>query len=278
MIETSSSTRVLILIGIFIAALVGESIWPLRKNTESKFVRLRRNLGVAAVSMILMRLAFLPFEIGAAEFVSHTNIGLLNWLHVDGILRLIVSLVLLDYTLYFWHFLNHKIPFLWRFHNAHHTDLDLDASTASRFHFGELALSTFYRVAQIFVFGIDVPTVLLFETCITGFALFHHANLRLPLWLERQILKVIVAPRMHGIHHSIIREETDSNFGTILTLWDRVHRTLMLTRSQDEITIGVPSYRVFSEQRLIDILAMPFHKQREWILPTGEIPQRNQLS
>lgn len=252
----------LILTSIFLGALVAESVWPLRKVTQPKFTRVRRNLGVAAVSALLLRFLFLPIELAAAAYVTKENIGLLNSITLPSIVELIAALLLLDYTLYIWHFLNHRLPFLWRFHNAHHTDLDLDASTATRFHFGELGLSVFYRTAQIFILGIDIPTLLLFETLVTAFAIAHHANVRLPMGFERWLSKVFVAPRMHGIHHSIIRNETDSNFGTILSVWDRIHRTLNLEVPQDTITIGTPDYRSLDEQTLTGILMIPFRKQR----------------
>ena len=260
---------ILILVAIFVVATVAESLWPLRTQTQSKFVRVRRNLGVAFVSMIVMRFLCLPVEISAAQFVEKSDIGFLNWFKVHDLLRTVLSLLLLDYTLYAWHFLNHHVAFLWRFHNAHHIDLDMDTSTATRFHFGELALSSFFRIGQIFLFGIDFQTLLLFETCVTAFALFHHANLRIPFRLERLLMKLIVAPRMHGIHHSIVRQETDSNFGTIFSAWDRIHRTLVLDVEQSEITIGVPSYRSIDEQSLLGILSIPFRPQRDWKLPSG---------
>lgn len=270
-----SSVRILILAFIFFAALVAESIWPLRKATQPKLTRVRRNLGVAAVSAILLRFLFLPLELSAAAYVTKEDIGLLNSIALPSGFEFIFALLLLDYTLYIWHFLNHRIPFLWRFHNAHHTDLDLDASTATRFHFGELGLSAFYRVGQIFILGIDIQTLLLFETLVTAFALFHHANVRLPLRIESWVSKILVAQRMHGIHHSIVRTETDSNFGTILSVWDRIHRTLKVKIPQNKITIGNPAYRSLSEQSFLGILTIPFRKQRAWILPDGTNPRRD---
>jgi sterol desaturase/sphingolipid hydroxylase (fatty acid hydroxylase superfamily) len=116
--------------------------------------------------------------------------------------------------------------------------------------------------------------LLLFETCVTAFALFHHSNLRLPLRLESILNRLLVTPRMHGVHHSIVQEETDSNYGTILTLWDRLHRTLRLNIPQEKITIGVPSYRDPKEQTFLKSLLFPFQKQRKWALPDGSIPRR----
>lgn len=266
--------RLLLLGLIFVVALVAESFWPLRNKTQPKATRLVRNLSVAAVSMAFVRFAFLPFEIWAADFVTQEKLGFMNLISLNTVTKVLVSLVLLEYTFYGWHYLNHKIPFLWRFHNVHHIDLDLDVSTASRFHFGELAFSSVFRIGQIFLIGIDVPTLLLFETVITAFAQFHHANIRLPKKLDSLLSAFIMTPKLHGIHHSVIREETDSNYGTVFTIWDRVHRTLKIGIPQNEIVIGVPSYLNLKDQTLASILLMPFQKQLDWQLPTGEVPQR----
>ncbi len=270
--------RLIILALIFVVALVCESLWRLRETTESKRKRILRNLGLACVSAIFVRFAFLPFEVWAADFAARSKFGLLNSFPLTDLVRVALGFVLLEYTLYWWHYLNHRIAFLWRFHNVHHTDLDLDVSTASRFHFGELAFSSIFRVVQILLIGIDVRTFLLFETCVTAFAQFHHSNLRLPERLDSWLTGLIVTPRMHGIHHSIVRDETDSNYGIIFTIWDRVHRSLKLGIPQDEIVIGVPSYRSFEENSLAGLLFIPFRKQRRWELPNGVIPVRKQTS
>lgn len=267
-------SRLLILGLIFIVALVAESIWPLRQKTQPKAMRLARNLGLATISMIFVRFAFLPFEIWAANLVTQKRLGILNLISFNSVIKISVSFLLLEYTFYVWHYLNHRLPFLWRFHNVHHVDLDLDVSTASRFHFGELAFSSLFRVGQIFLIGIDVPTLLLFETCITAFAQFHHSNLRLPKRVDSLLATLIMTPELHGIHHSIVRNETDSNYGTIFTFWDRAHRTLKRFIPQNEIVIGVPSYMLTMEQVFANILLMPFQHQRDWKLPTGEIPSR----
>lgn len=273
--EMSDSAFRLGLLGtFFILALIAEAIWPLRKATQPKAIRLVRNLGVAITSLVFVRFAFLPLEISVASFVTERNIGLLNQMDMNPILKISLSLILLDFTFYYWHWINHRLPFLWRFHNTHHIDLDLDVSTATRFHVGELAISSIFRSGQIFLLGIDVSTLLIFETCITSFALFHHSNVRLPIGLEVFLGRVFITPRMHGIHHSIVRSETDSNYGTIFSIWDRLHRSFCFGIPQDKITVGVPSYRDPKEHKLWNVLNMPFQKQRAWKLPSGEVPKR----
>lgn len=199
-----------------------------------------------------------------AIFAEDRQVGLRHLLDLPESLCLVFSILALDWTFYYWHWLLHKTPFLWRFHNVHHVDLDLDSTTALRFHFGELMISAFYRSAQILIFGISPSTLIFFELLVTSSALIHHSNFRLPLSLENILSRLFVTPRLHGIHHSTVRDETDSNFGTILTIWDRVHSTLKTNIPQERITIGVPAYQDPRELGLWETLSLPFRKQRPW--------------
>jgi len=261
-------------LALFIFFLWMEFRRPLRRSTQSKKKRVFINISVAATAALILRFGFYPIVVKVAETIELKNWGLLPTLGLPALIEIPLALIALDYTLYLWHQLLHKIPFLWRFHNAHHADLDMDTSTALRFHFGELILSVVYRSAQILVFGISVYNLVLFETLVTLFALFHHSNIRLPIRPERILSWFIITPRVHGIHHSIVQKETDSNFGTILTLWDRLHRSLRLDIPQKEITIGVPSHRDFSELGIGGTLLVPFKRPRSWALPNGVVPER----
>ena len=133
-------------------------------------------------------------------------------------LAAILGFLLMDWAYYWWHYATHAVPFAWRFHNVHHTDLDLDVSTAARFHFGEILLSIPFRVVAVAPLGVPPLTYLIYEIAFESASLFHHSNWRLPLGVERFLNHVIVTPRMHGIHHSIVQRETDSNWGTIFCL------------------------------------------------------------
>jgi sterol desaturase/sphingolipid hydroxylase (fatty acid hydroxylase superfamily) len=186
-----------------------------------------------------------------------------------------LAVLLMDYTLYLWHVLTHRLPLLWRFHVVHHVDLDLDASTALRFHAGELAISTAWRAGQVLLIGVSPLSLFFWQTFLLLSILFHHSNVRLPFATERWLNHLIVTPRMHGIHHSIVQEETNSNWSSGLTIWDRLHGTLRLNVPQAEITIGVPAYREPEEVRLMEILKLPFEKQRPtWALPGDGKPAR----
>jgi sterol desaturase/sphingolipid hydroxylase (fatty acid hydroxylase superfamily) len=183
----------------------------------------------------------------------------------------LLAFLLLDLSFYYWHRLNHTWPLLWRFHNVHHIDPDLDSTTAFRFHFGEIAYSTVFRVVQIAVIGPGAFAFVLYEGIFLAATVFHHSNVRLPPGTERLLSVFIVTPRMHGIHHSIIREETNSNFSVVLRLWDTLHRTLRLDINQNEIRIGVAAYATDKDNSVAQLLLLPFRKQRKyWQTPDGK--------
>jgi sterol desaturase/sphingolipid hydroxylase (fatty acid hydroxylase superfamily) len=194
----------------------------------------------------------------AAAMVERRRWGLVKWLRLPLWLEVCAAVVLMDYTLYLWHVLTHRVPLLWRFHAVHHIDLDMDASTAIRFHFGELMLSTPWRVAQVVAIGTSPLALSIWQTALLASILFHHSNLQLPLDVERRLSRVIVTPRMHGIHHSALRRETESNWSSGLSAWDWLHRTLRLNVPQLEITIGVPGFRSTDAVGLAKMLALPF--------------------
>jgi sterol desaturase/sphingolipid hydroxylase (fatty acid hydroxylase superfamily) len=183
----------------------------------------------------------------------------------------IIAFMLLDYTNYWWHILNHKIPILWRFHFVHHTDIDLDITTAIRFHAGEMVGSVFYRGLAVLVTGASPMMVLIYEICFEAGTQFHHSNWRLPFGFEKFINTFIVTPRMHGIHHSIIRKETDSNYSVIFSFWDHLHRTINLNVPQKELITGIPVYGDPKELTIAYLLKLPFTKLRDW---KADIPAR----
>jgi sterol desaturase/sphingolipid hydroxylase (fatty acid hydroxylase superfamily) len=252
--------------GTFFALLGLERRFPLRPRVESTGRRLARNLLFAALATGAVQLVEMPVVLPLARWVERRGVGLLGRLPAGGVLRLALSLVLLDYTLYLWHVLTHRVPWLWRFHVVHHTDLDLDASTAVRFHFAEHAISTGWRAAQVLAIGVAPATLLTWQTVTLVSVLFHHSNVRLPIGVERWLCRVIVTPRLHGIHHSAVREETDSNWSSGLTVWDLLHGTLRLDVPEPAIPIGVPAYQDPAELTLPDLVAMPFRRQRpSWL-------------
>ena len=181
----------------------------------------------------------------------------------------------MDLTFYYWHRANHAFRFFWRFHNVHHVDPDLDVSTSFRFHFGEVLYSLGFRALQTYLLGISLFTYLAYELVFQCATLFHHSNVRLPITFERVLNKIIVTPRMHGIHHSIVKDETNSNYSVIFRWWDLMHRTVRLNVEQADVVIGVPAYCNPVDNKFLNLLVLPFRKQREyWRLPNGKQPER----
>jgi len=169
-----------------------------------------------------------------------------------------LAVVLLDYTLYWWHVLLHRVPVLWRLHEPHHADRDLDASTALRFHFAEFLASIPWRCAQVLLIGVDPRTLALWRRLTLVEVLFHHSNVRLPRAVEETLATIMVTPRLHGLHHSVIEKERDSNFSSGLTVWDRVHGTADASFERDAVTIGLPGHA--HTERLTETLALPFRR------------------
>ncbi|MEO8379467.1 MAG: sterol desaturase family protein [Acidobacteriota bacterium] len=252
-----------------VCMLLAERLAPLRTSVESKVRRVLRNLTIGGVSVALTPLLQAPLLQPVTSWIVGTHAGLLQWTHWPRWVETVIGIVLLDYTLWWWHWANHRVPFFWRFHLVHHADRDLDTSTALRFHFGELLLSIPVRALQMILIGVDSRTLWLWQTILFGSILFHHANLRLPLALERVLVRIVVTPRMHGIHHSDRLSETNSNWSSLLSWWDYLHRTMRLDVPQCDVVIGVPAYSAASEVTVGKMLLRPFGKQRRDFEPAG---------
>ena len=263
-----------LLVCAFLALLWLQLCFPLRRQHFSVLHRLVRNFVLSIPGFAIVRLAMLPIPITVAVWGHDKHIGLLNWIALPGWAAAIGTFLLMDYAYWWWHWANHMIPLFWRFHNVHHTDLDLDVSTAARFHFGEMFFSIGFLSLAVMVFGIAPIMLVAFFITLELATLFHHSNWRLQIKLERLLNLIIITPRMHGIHHSIVQRETNSNWGTIFCWWDRLHRTLRRDVPQDAITIGVAAYREEHELTLGKLFSLPFQEQRPWQLPNGEVPER----
>ncbi len=241
---------------------------PLRRATLSASKRDLRNLVVAAAAALTVRLVETATVAPLAALAARRRWGLLNRLGLPRAARLVLGCALMDYTLYVWHILTHRVPLLWRFHRVHHADRDLSASTALRFHFAEIALSVPWRALQVLAIGVDRRELALWQQATLISILFHHSNLRLPRGAERAISALVTTPRLHGIHHSARRSESESNWSSGLTVWDRLHGTLRRDVPQSALTIGLPAYRDAAGQALGPMLALPFRREHDaWRWP-----------
>jgi sterol desaturase/sphingolipid hydroxylase (fatty acid hydroxylase superfamily) len=251
-------------VGAFGALVWLERRRPLRRRlVEAKLTRDARNLAVAGVAAAALQLAERPVVERLTVLVERRKVGLLKQAALPRALEIASAVVLLDYTLYVWHVLTHRVSWLWRFHLVHHADLDLDASTALRFHFGELLFSVAWRAAQVLLIGVSPHSYTVWQNLLFVSILFHHSNVRLPVEVERRLSLLFVTPRMHGIHHSTVRDERDANWSSGLTLWDRLHGTLRLNVPQARVEIGVPAYREPEELGLVGLLKLPFGVERQ---------------
>lgn len=253
-----------ILIGIFILLWLLETKFQLRKRVKGRWNRIVINFVVSIPAFALLRIAFIPAMVWLALENRAWKFGFNYWFETPINIKPIFTILLLDYSNYIWHILLHKLPILWRFHLVHHTDLDLDISTAFRFHFGEMLGSIIFRGAAILLIGASPVMVLIYEIIFEAAAQFHHSNMKIPFRLEKALNYLIVTPRMHGIHHSMIKNETDSNYSVIFSFWDRIHRTVRLNIHQNEIITGVPSYADERELTIGKLLRLPFTSIREW--------------
>lgn len=250
--------------------------FSLRKRTVSRWKRLKTNAAIAGTAALGLRLALIPAMVQVSVLTTRKKLGIIKFLRLPPPVHHLLTFLALDYGNYCWHKLNHSSAFLWKFHQVHHSDLDLDVSTALRFHIGEMLASIIYRAAWILGTGAAPATVLFYEVIFEAATGFHHSNLRLPEKTDKALARFIVTPRVHGIHHSIIKEETDSNFCIIFSFWDRLHSTLRLDIPQEEINIGVPYVR--EHLNAGELLRMPASPLPEWKLPSGEVPVREKLA
>lgn len=250
-------------LGTFAALVWLENRRPLRGAVESKLRRNTRNLAVATLGAVSVQLAENPVVRPPSRLVERRRVGLLKLVRLPAWLEVPLAIALLDYTLYLWHILTHRVPFLWRFHQVHHADLDMDASTALRFHFGELICSVPWRAAQVLLIGVCPLALSLWQTAVLLEIMFHHSNVELSPEVEARLARFLVTPRLHGIHHSIVDDEVNSNWSSGLTIWDWLHRTLRSDVPQEMITLGVPAFLDPAEVELGEVLEMPFVRQRD---------------
>jgi sterol desaturase/sphingolipid hydroxylase (fatty acid hydroxylase superfamily) len=275
-----STPLTILVIGVAYASLLLlEQVLPLRRPKERLIPRLLVNIIITATAFAAAAALVRPAAGAMLDYTAVKSFGLLPLAGFTGVFEVVAAFLLLDLTLYYRHVANHQVAFLWRFHNVHHIDPDLDVSTAFRFHFVEVGLSAGFRAAQVFLIGPSLIAFLIYEVAFQLCTLFHHSNVRMPLPLERTLNLNFVTPRMHGIHHSDIREENRTNFGVVFAWWDRLHRTLRLDIPQGQVTIGIPGYSSPRDNAALHALVMPFRAQRDyWQGPRGRRLQRKPAS
>jgi sterol desaturase/sphingolipid hydroxylase (fatty acid hydroxylase superfamily) len=222
-----------------------EILAPRRALTISKLIRWVNNLGIVFFNSFIVRLLFPAAAIGVAGFAIDNGWGLLNYYEVPYAVAVVVSVIAMDFIIYLQHVMVHAVPALWRLHRVHHADLDFDVTTGARFHTIEIILSMLIKFATIVVLGPPVLAVVIFEVVLNATAMFNHANVRLPLPIDRVLRWFIVTPDMHRVHHSVEDDEANSNFGFNLPWWDRLFGTYrdQPRAGHEDMTIGIHRYR-----------------------------------
>ena len=269
MTETLLSNEAAIRLGFFFGVLVLMAAWeaatPRRERTQTRALRWTSNLGIVVVNTLLVRLLFPVLPVALALIADDRGWGLFNIVDAPTWLAVVVSVVLLDLLIYGQHVFVHFVPVLWRLHRMHHADLDIDVTTGARFHPLEIIFSILIKMAAVAVLGAPAAAVLIFEVALNATSMFNHANVKLPAGLDRVLRWVVVTPDMHRVHHSVIKTETDSNFGFNLPWWDRLFGTYkdQPQDGHDGMTIGLPIFRDPGWLRLDRMMAQPFADERD---------------
>lgn len=253
-------------LGIFLGVFVLMGVWEcLAARRERPLARLRRwpgNLGVSLLDGFAARLVAPAGAVGFALFAEARGLGLLHAVAWPTLLEAVFSVVVLDFTIYWQHRLFHRVPVLWRLHRMHHADLDVDVTTGARFHPVEILLSLGIKFLVITALGAPAVSVLIFEVLLNATSMFNHSNVKLPEPLERVLRCFVVTPDVHRVHHSILRRETDSNFGFNLPWWDWLFGTYRAQpeAGHDVMQLGIEQFREPGELRLDRMLTQPFRE------------------
>jgi sterol desaturase/sphingolipid hydroxylase (fatty acid hydroxylase superfamily) len=262
-----TAVRLGVFAGIFLLMALVELALPKRTLIVSKGRRWLTNVGISVVASVLLRLMAalaVPVAAVAAAFYAQENgIGLLNNVAWPEWVKIVLALVALDLAIWAQHLASHKIPILWRLHKVHHADRDIDVTTAVRFHPVEIALSMLWKIVVVVPLGASPLAVFLFEVILNGCAMFNHANIDLPGWLDRAIRIFVVTPDMHRVHHSVQRREHDSNYGFNLSVWDRLFRTYTAQPEggHQGMIIGLTPYQSEEPTRFGWSLWLPFRNE-----------------
>jgi len=257
--------RLSIFAGLFAVLAALEYLVPRRELRPVKAKRWFTNWMIVLIDSLLVRLLFKTAAVGGAIWAAQSGIGLFNLIDVPFLLAFAVSFVVLDFAVWLSHVASHKIPIFWRIHRMHHSDVDIDVSTAIRFHPIEIILSMVWKYAVVLALGAPAAAVLVFEIVLNGGAMFNHSNMKLPLWLDRWLRMIIVTPDMHRVHHSAEMRETDSNYGFNLSIWDRMFGTYIdqPELGHDGMVIGIKEWQDEKPASLPWALSVPFIEQKK---------------
>lgn len=260
-LEPAAADTLRLVVFFCLLGLIGtsEPAFPRRLNDPQRPLRWLANFTMAAIGTAISVAASLSAT-AAAMWAERQGFGLFNRVTVPAVVAFAITGLFLDFALYAQHRAFHEIRWLWPWHRVHHSDVEFDVTTGLRFHPGELLLAQAWKIVTVLALGAPWIAVLGFEIALSAFALFSHANLRLPERLERMVRLVFVTPDMHRVHHSVHRDEHDANYSNLLSVWDRLFRTYKAEPRQGhrDMRIGLPAYRLPAHQSWLALLGQPF--------------------
>lgn len=242
---------------VLTAMVLWEVVWPRRALVAGRWARWPGNLALVVLNTAMVRLAVPVAGVGLAAIAARQGFGMLHWVSVPGWVGFLVSVVVLDLAIYGQHVVFHAVPTLWRVHRVHHADVGFDVTTGLRFHPIEILLSMAFKLAVVAALGAPADAVLAFEVVLNAASMFSHGNVYMPEWIDRAARLVLVTPDMHRLHHSVVRAETDSNYGFCLAWWDRAFLTYRAAPEGGQLgmVIGVEGG---GETRLDRMLLLPW--------------------
>jgi sterol desaturase/sphingolipid hydroxylase (fatty acid hydroxylase superfamily) len=239
-----------------VALFAAEGFLPAYAGRERRLRHGADNLVLAATSAAVGAVAA-PLLVLSVEYAASHKLGLCPALELGWPVCAALTFVLFDLWMYAWHRANHRVPFLWRFHRVHHTDPAMDSTTALRFHPGEILMSTLANCLVLMALGMSLGMLVLYKSLMVLVILFHHSNLAVPASLDARLRRIIVPPSMHRVHHSAIRAETDSNYGTVFSFWDRLFGSFRLRSDPELIRFGIGAYDDATWQKPLRLLRLP---------------------
>ncbi len=263
--QNEATIRLSVFIGLFVLFAGLEALLPRKKRVDSLPARWGTNWILVVTGALTNNLMakVLPFiAVGAAIDAGNRGWGVLNNIDLPLWIEVVLAIAILDLAIWIQHLITHKIPVLWRFHRVHHSDRDIDVTTALRFHPVEIAFSMLLKIGVVYLLGPAALAVILFEIILNGTAMFNHANIRLPKGVDALVRIVLVTPDMHRVHHSVKRHEHDSNYGFSLAIWDRIFGTYIAQPEDghDDMVIGL-EWQNDKPRKIHWALALPFFRK-----------------
>jgi sterol desaturase/sphingolipid hydroxylase (fatty acid hydroxylase superfamily) len=251
-----------IFLSIFVAVALAEWQWPRRDRVQTRRERWTINIGILVFDIIAQRLTVGAAAFATAVYAESQGWGLFNYLSWPFWLEAVLAFLILDFAIYLQHVMSHALPAFWRLHQVHHADLDVDLTTGTRFHPIEIIISMIYKAALVAALGVNPWVVIVFEAVLNASAVYTHGNIRIPEKVDHVLRWLFCTPDMHRVHHSVIPEETNSNFGFFLSVWDRLCGTMRHAPAKGQlgVEIGLEEYRDPRQLGFVSLLLMPFRR------------------